>query len=149
MVTGESFVIGSGYLLPIGKPFTLARCIPNRAWSAEVLRRSVIPSSQRNARGSNIDRDHFQFIGNREVLAVELLDRLLLQLRYELGEFITGRSRPGRVGLEKVDDLIQSPEAAQARIVFSESDARFFRAVVKKLPCDDDMNLPVTVDLNG
>jgi len=44
---------------------------------------------------------------------------------------------------------IPSAAAAQAHCLFSAADAAFLAETLPKLPCDDDYNRPVTLDLNG
>jgi hypothetical protein len=40
-------------------------------------------------------------------------------------------------------------DGAKARCSFSQADAAFLAVTLPKLPCDDEFNLPVTLDLNG
>lgn len=48
-----------------------------------------------------------------------------------------------------VDDCIQNPENAVAALELGDGDADFLVKTIKRLPGDDEYNLPVTVDLNG
>jgi len=48
-----------------------------------------------------------------------------------------------------VDDHIGTTEAALASFHISDSDASFLSKSLKRLPIEDDLYLPVTVDLNG
>lgn len=49
----------------------------------------------------------------------------------------------------RVDDLIRPADSASSRLVVSASDAEFLGRALHGLPCDDDYNSPVTVELNG
>ena len=40
-------------------------------------------------------------------------------------------------------------DSAKARCLFSATDAAFLTETLRRLPCDDDGNRPVTLDLNG
>jgi hypothetical protein len=48
-----------------------------------------------------------------------------------------------------VDPLIPRPQDAVARFQLADDDARFLAKSLPRLPVDDEMNEPVTVDLNG
>ncbi len=48
-----------------------------------------------------------------------------------------------------VDGLIPSAEAAQTRVIVSDSDADFLTKEIRRLPRDDQTHKPVTVDVNG
>jgi len=48
-----------------------------------------------------------------------------------------------------VDDHIHNPDAATTRLSLTKPDACFFADAIKRLPCADEFNQPVTVDLNG
>jgi hypothetical protein len=48
-----------------------------------------------------------------------------------------------------VDSHVSKLEAAAARLQIEQDDAEFLGKSIAKLPCDDDYNHPVTVDLNG
>lgn len=49
----------------------------------------------------------------------------------------------------KIDDVIPKPEAAKSRLELSAKDAAFLGDVLPRLPCDDPLFKPVTLDLNG
>jgi len=49
----------------------------------------------------------------------------------------------------RVDDHIQAPDAAKSSLCLAEPDADFLVDALKRLPCEDEVNQPVTVDLNG
>ena len=49
----------------------------------------------------------------------------------------------------KVEDHIQRPKVATASFQLSEADRRFLVENLPRLPADDAMNFPVTLDLNG
>jgi len=49
----------------------------------------------------------------------------------------------------EVDPLIPRPQDAVARFHLASGDARFLSKSVPRLPVDDELNEPVTVDLNG
>ena len=49
----------------------------------------------------------------------------------------------------KIDDVIPQPEAATSRLELSAEDAKFLGDVLPRLPCDDPMFAPITLDLNG
>ena len=49
----------------------------------------------------------------------------------------------------KLSQIIPSADAVKARCLFSPADADFLAETLLKLPCDDDFNHPVTLDLNG
>ena len=47
------------------------------------------------------------------------------------------------------DNVIPDATTATTRLVLNEGDAEYLLSVVPRLPCDDDVHDPVTVDLNG
>jgi hypothetical protein len=49
----------------------------------------------------------------------------------------------------KIDDVIPKPETAKSRLELSPDDAAFISDVLPRLPCDDPLFEPVTLDLNG
>lgn len=49
----------------------------------------------------------------------------------------------------KIDDVIPQPEASTARLELSADDAKFLGDVLPRLPCDDPLFAPITLDLNG
>ena len=48
-----------------------------------------------------------------------------------------------------IDRQIPCPTDITARVCFDPADAEFLSTSLPRLPCDDEFNLPVTVDLNG
>lgn len=73
------------------------------------------------------------------------------------GDWITFRAGPWLVMLAvqkegrypKIDDVIPKPEAARSRLELSADDAVFLGDVLPRLPCDDPLFGPITLDLNG
>ncbi|MBN8628666.1 MAG: hypothetical protein J0M17_24610 [Planctomycetes bacterium] len=73
------------------------------------------------------------------------------------GDWIGFRSGPWLVLLAvqkegrfpKIDDVIPKPETAKSRLELSVDDATFLGDVLPRLPCDDPLFEPVTLDLNG
>lgn len=49
----------------------------------------------------------------------------------------------------KIDDVIPRPETAKSRLELSADDAAFLGDVLPRLPCDDPLFEPITLDLNG
>lgn len=48
-----------------------------------------------------------------------------------------------------IDQILPNAEAAKSRLTLSDSDARFLADTLPRLPCDDELHDPVTLDLNG
>jgi len=73
------------------------------------------------------------------------------------GDWITFRIGPWLVMLAaqkegrypKIDDVIPKPATAKSRLELSADDAKFLGEVLPRLPCDDPLFEPVTLDLNG
>jgi hypothetical protein len=73
------------------------------------------------------------------------------------GDWIAFRTGPWLVMLAvqkegrypKIDDVIPKPEAAKSRLELSADDAAFLGDVLPRLPCDDPLFEPITLDLNG
>lgn len=49
----------------------------------------------------------------------------------------------------KIDQILPNAEAAKSRLTLSDGDARFLADKLPRLPCDDQLHDPVTLDLNG
>jgi len=49
----------------------------------------------------------------------------------------------------KIDQILPNPEAAKSRLEFSPVDAGFLKETIPRLPCDDTLHDPITLDLNG
>ena len=49
----------------------------------------------------------------------------------------------------KVSQIVPDPDTAKARCQFSKDDVRFLVETLPQLPCDEENNFPVTIDLNG
>ncbi|MBL9091615.1 MAG: hypothetical protein JNL96_10345 [Planctomycetaceae bacterium] len=49
----------------------------------------------------------------------------------------------------KIDDVIPKPGTAKSRLELSADDAKFLGDVLPRLPCDDPLFEPITLDLNG
>lgn len=49
----------------------------------------------------------------------------------------------------RVEDHIVKPDIAIARMLVGDSDAAFLQKALSRLPCNDNLNKPVTIDLNG
>ena len=73
------------------------------------------------------------------------------------GDWVTLRSGPWTIWLAvnkdgrfpNLDRHVPQLDAATARCRFSSSDAGFLGETLPRLPCDDEDNRPVTLDLNG
>lgn len=48
-----------------------------------------------------------------------------------------------------IEQVIPNPEFARSRLELSPSDADFLRTTLSRMPCDDAVHRPVTIDLNG
>lgn len=67
---------------------------------------------------------------------------------FELGEWrLTLRIQDGR--FPKLDQILPSGVAVKSTLELSDHDARFLRETIPRLPCDDDLHKPITIDLNG
>jgi hypothetical protein len=106
----------------------------------------------------------FQFPWTDDVLlpANGILGCRALDLRQPIevgraGDWVGFRSGPWLVMLAiqkegrypKIDDVIPKPESAKSRLELSADDAAFLGDVLPRLPCDDPLFEPVTLDLNG
>jgi hypothetical protein len=49
----------------------------------------------------------------------------------------------------KIDQIVPNPDAAKSRLEFSPADAGFLKETIPRLPCDDNLHDPITLDLNG
>jgi len=49
----------------------------------------------------------------------------------------------------KVDQIVPNPDAAKSRLDLSQVDAGFLKETIPRLPCDDTLHGPITLDLNG
>lgn len=49
----------------------------------------------------------------------------------------------------KIDQILPNHEAAKSRLTMSAADARFLAETLPRLPSDDELHSPVTLDLNG
>jgi hypothetical protein len=49
----------------------------------------------------------------------------------------------------KIDQIVPNPDAAKSRLEFSSVDAGFLKETIPRLPCDDTLHDPITLDLNG
>ena len=73
------------------------------------------------------------------------------------GDWVVFRSGPWTVWLPierearfpKIDDLIRQPTTATSRLRIDPLDAEFLAGTLDRLPCDNDLNQAVTLDLNG
>lgn len=60
---------------------------------------------------------------------------------------VTLRIQDGR--FPKLDQILPSGVAVKSTLELSDHDARFLREAIPRLPCDDDLHKPITLDLNG
>jgi hypothetical protein len=49
----------------------------------------------------------------------------------------------------KLDQIMPSPSIAKSRLELTAADARFLADTLPRLPCDDELHGPITLDLNG
>jgi len=49
----------------------------------------------------------------------------------------------------KIDQIVPNPDAAKSRLELSPVDAGFLKETILRLPCDDTLHDPITLDLNG
>ncbi|MCE9605135.1 MAG: hypothetical protein K8U03_09575 [Planctomycetia bacterium] len=49
----------------------------------------------------------------------------------------------------KIDQILPNPDAAKSRLELSQVDAGFLKETIPRLPCDDTLHDPITLDLNG
>lgn len=49
----------------------------------------------------------------------------------------------------KLDQIMPSPSMAKSRLELTADDARFLGNTLPRLPCDDELHGPITLDLNG
>jgi len=49
----------------------------------------------------------------------------------------------------KIDQILPNSDAAKSRLEFSPADAGFLKETIPRLPCDDTLHDPITLDLNG
>jgi len=49
----------------------------------------------------------------------------------------------------KIDQILPNPDFAKSRLELSPVDAGFLKETIPRLPCDDTLHDPITLDLNG
>jgi len=49
----------------------------------------------------------------------------------------------------KIEQILPNPDFAKSRLEFSPVDASFLKETIPRLPCDDTLHDPITLDLNG
>ena len=49
----------------------------------------------------------------------------------------------------KIDQILPNPDSAKSRLELSPVDAGFLKETIPRLPCDDTLHDPITLDLNG
>lgn len=77
-------------------------------------------------------------IGRTEDWVSLRFDRWLIQLRIQK-----------EARFPNIEQVIPNPEFARSRLEISPGDADFLRTTLSRMPCDDAVHRPITLDLNG